>query len=51
MAQWINLNGNNSFVNQTRLPLFSERSGAILIVPVGLTAGRQSDDILVDLKI
>ena len=40
MAQWINLNRNNSFVNQTQLPSFSERPGAILLVLVGLTAGR-----------
>ena len=32
MGQWINLNRNNSFVNWTRLPSFSERSGAILQV-------------------
>ena len=36
-------------------PLLCEKSGAILLVLVGLTAGRhagqQSDEILVDLKI
>ena len=42
MAQWINLNRNNSFVNQTRLPLLCKKSGAILLVLVGLTAGRQA---------
>ena len=55
MAQWINLNWNNSLVNRTRLPLLCEKSGAILLVLVGLTtvrqAGRHSDQILVDLKI
>ena len=51
MVQWINLNWNNSFVNQTRFPSFCERSGAILPVLVGLTAGRQADEILVDSKI
>ena len=34
MVQWINL------VNQTRLPLLCEKSGAILLVLVGLTARR-----------
>ena len=55
MAQWINLNWNNSFVNQTRLPLLYEKSGAILQVLVGLTAGwqsgRQADQIQIDSKI
>ena len=40
MAQWINLNRNNSFINWTRLPLLCEKSGVILLVLVGLTAGR-----------
>ena len=31
---------NNIFVNRTRLPLLCEKSGAILLVLVGLTAGR-----------
>ena len=39
---------NNSFVN---LPLLCEKSGAILLVLMGLMAGRQSDKILVDLEI
>ena len=30
---------NNSFVNRTQLPLLCEKSGAILLVLVGLTAG------------
>ena len=34
-----------------QLPLLCEKSGAILLVLVGLTASRQSDEILVDLKI
>ena len=54
MAQWMNLHQNNSFINRTRLPLLCEKSRAILLVLVGLTAGwqsgRQSDKILVDLK-
>ena len=36
------------FVNWTRLPLLCEKSGAILLVLVGLTAGQQSDEMLVD---
>ena len=54
MAQWINLNRNNSFVNRTRLPLLCEKSGAILLVLVGYMtglAGRQSDQILVGSEI
>ena len=55
MAQWINLHRNNIFINLTRLPLLCEKSGAILLVLVGLTAawqaGRQSDEIREDLKI
>ena len=55
MAQWINLHRNNSFLNRTRLPLLCEKSGAILLVLVGLTpgrlAGRQPDEIREDLKI
>ena len=59
MAQWIDLNQNNSFVNRTRLPSLCEKSGAILLVLVGHTAGRQavqqagrqSDQILIDSKI
>ena len=50
MAQWINLHRNNIFINRMRLPLLCEKSGAILLVLVGLTAGRQSDKIVVDLK-
>ena len=54
-AQWMNLHRNNSFVNWMRLPWLCEKSEAILLVLVGLTAGssarRQSDEILVDSKI
>ena len=39
MAQWTNLNRNNSFVNPWRLLLLCEISGAIHLVLVGLTAG------------
>ena len=58
MAQWINLHQNNIFVNWTRLPFLYEKSGAILLVLVGLMAawqascpaGWQSDEIREDLK-
>ena len=54
VAQWINLHRNNIFVDWTRLPLLYEKSGAILLALVGLTAawqaGRQSDEIRQDLK-
>ena len=55
MAQWTNLHWNNSFVNWTQFPLLCEKSGVILLVLVGLTAGRQagsrqSDEIRENLK-
>ena len=56
MAQWINLHQNNNFVNRTQLPLLYEKSGAILLVLVGLMADRpqsdrQSDEIRKDFEI
>ena len=39
MAQWINFHQNNSFVNLMRLPLLGEKTGALAIVELGLTAG------------
>ena len=51
MVQYMNLYRNNSFIYRMRLPLLCEKSGAILLVLVGLMAGRQSDEILVDLEI
>ena len=51
----MNLQRNSNFVNWTIFPLLCEKSGAILLVLVGLTAGRlagrQSDKILMDLEI
>ena len=38
--KWMNLQQNSSFVNRTRFPLLCEKSGAILLVLVGLMAGR-----------
>ena len=40
-VQWMNLQQNSSFINRTRFPLLCERSGAILLVLVGLMAGSQ----------
>ena len=42
MAQWISDLCKNSFVNPTQLPLLCEKTGAIAIVELGLTAGWQS---------
>ena len=42
MAQWTNLDQNNIFVNPTRLTLLYEKSGAIHLAELGLTAGRQA---------
>ena len=41
MAQWINVLWNNGFVNPMRLPLLCEKTGALAIVELGLTSGRQ----------
>ena len=38
----MNLQQNSSFVNRTRFPLLCEKSGAMLLVLVGLTAGWQA---------
>ena len=50
MAGKANLHQNDSFVNWTQLPMLCEKSGVILLVLVGLTAGQQSNEILVDSK-
>ena len=42
MAQCINVLRNKDFVNLTRLPLLCEKTGALAIVELGLTAGRQA---------
>ena len=46
-AQWMNLQWNSSFVNRIRFPLLCEKSGAILLVLVCLTAGRQAGRLAV----
>ncbi len=45
-AQRMNLQQNSSFVNRTQFPLLCVKYGAILLVLVGLTAGWQSDEII-----
>ena len=45
-AQWINVLQNNTFVNLTQLPLQCERTGALAIVELGLTAGRLTGMLL-----
>ena len=40
MVQWINVLRNNGFINPTRLPLLSEKTGALAIVEPGLTGRR-----------
>ena len=42
MAQWVNCLRNNIFVNPPPLPLLCEISGALHLVQLGLTAGRQA---------
>ena len=39
MTQWINVLWNNGFVNPMHLPLLCEKTGALAIVELGLTAG------------
>ena len=39
MAQWMNLHRDNGFMNWMQLPFLCEKSGAILLVLVGLMAG------------
>ena len=46
----MNLQQNSSFINRTRFSLLCEKSGAIFLMLVGLMAGQQSDEILVDFK-
>ena len=41
MVQWINALQNNSYVNLSRLPLLSKKTGAIALVQLGLMAGGQ----------
>ena len=42
MAQWVNRFQNNIFVNLPPLSLLYEISGALHLVQLGLTAGRQA---------
>ena len=38
MAQWMNVLRNNGFINLMQLPLLCEKTGALAIVKLGLTA-------------
>ena len=41
MTEWINVFWNNSLVNPMRLHFLCEKTGALAIVELGLTADRQ----------
>ena len=43
MVQWVNCLQNNIFINPLPLPLLCEICGALHLVHLGLTAGRQAD--------
>ena len=42
MVLWINLLQNNSLVSLVHFPLLCEKTGALAIVELGLTAARQA---------
>ena len=48
MAQWMNIHQDNSFLNQMRLPLFCEISGAVHLALV--YARWQTDEIQVNFE-
>ena len=50
MAQWVNRLWNNIFVNPPPLPLSCEISRALHLALLGLTAGRQADEIQVNFE-
>ena len=50
MAQWINLFRNSIFVNPPPLPVLCEISGAVDLAEPDLTAGRQADEIQVNIE-
>ena len=50
MAQWVNRLRNKIFVNPPPLPLSCEISGALHLVQLSLTAGRQADEIQVNFE-
>jgi len=51
MAQWMNLNWINSFINYTQLPFLFEKSEAIVLILLGLMTGWLTDEIVLNLKI
>ena len=50
MPQWVNHLRNNIFINPPLLGLLYEISGALRLEQLGLTAGRQADEIQVNFK-
>jgi len=50
MMQWVECNRNKTFVNLPSLPLNSEISGAVHLAQLGLTTGRQADEIWMNFK-
>jgi len=54
MVQWINLLQYNCFVNRWQLPLLCEKTGAIALVLLDLTAGslagQEADEIVLNLE-
>ena len=50
MAQRVNHLRNSIFINPPPLPLSCEISGALHLVQLGLTAGRQADKIQVNFE-
>ena len=51
MAQWMNLQQIENFVNGTRLYITCEKSGGLHLAEPGLTAGRLADEIWARLEI
>ena len=51
MAQWMNLQQIEKFVNETRLYITCEKSGGLHLAEPGLTAGWLADEIWARLEI
>ena len=51
MAQWMNLQRMEKFVNGTQLYITCEKSGSLDLAESGLTAGWQADEIWARLEI
>ena len=50
MAQWINVLQNRSFVNPLRLSFLCEKTEAIALAQLGLTAGSLADEMLLHFR-